>query len=105
MSLSTVTHRQHGTRMPPSLEPPVWGIVSDRELVRAGIRTGVNRVAAALALEPLVTVEPAMALRDAAEKMLACGASHAVVINPATERPVGILSTLDIAEVLAWGEA
>ena len=37
--------------------------------------------------------------------MLTHGVSHLVVIEPESERPVGILSTLDIAGVLAWGEA
>lgn len=37
--------------------------------------------------------------------MLAHGASHLVVVDPRAERPVGILSTLDIAGALAWGEA
>jgi hypothetical protein len=36
--------------------------------------------------------------------MLTRGISHIVAVNPETNRPVGILSTLDIAGVLAWGE-
>jgi CBS domain-containing protein len=46
-----------------------------------------------------------MPLRDAADLMIANAASHVVAVNPDTQRPVGILSTLDIAGVLAWGEA
>ena len=30
--------------------------------------------------------------------------SHVMAVNPESGRPVGILSTLDIAGVLAWGE-
>jgi hypothetical protein len=33
------------------------------------------------------------------------GATHALVVDPASHRPIGILSTLDIARVLAWGRA
>jgi hypothetical protein len=29
--------------------------------------------------------------------------SHAVVVEPRTDRPVGVLSTLDIAGILGWG--
>jgi hypothetical protein len=29
--------------------------------------------------------------------------SHAIVVEPRTERPVGVLSTLDIAGILGWG--
>jgi hypothetical protein len=36
--------------------------------------------------------------------MLTHGSSHVLGIDPETRRPVGILSTLDIAGVLAWGE-
>jgi CBS domain-containing protein len=85
-------------------EKLVWGIVSDLDLVGAGIRAGADRTAGALALEPIISVEPAMSLRDAGELMLTEGAAHVIVIDPATQRPIGILSTLDIAGVLAWGE-
>jgi hypothetical protein len=37
--------------------------------------------------------------------MLAHGASHVVVIDPNAEQPMGLLSTLDFAGILAWGEA
>lgn len=83
----------------------VWGIVSDLDLIRAGIREDEEPTARTLAVQPLVTVEPAMALRDAAELMLRHGTSHLVAVDAEAGRPVGILSTLDIAGVLAWGEA
>ena len=85
-------------------ECAVWGIVSDLDLIRAGIRRDEG-TAAALAAQPLVSVEPGMPLREAAEMMFRHGTSHVVVVEEDSERPVGILSTLDIAGVLAWGEA
>ena len=36
--------------------------------------------------------------------MLDHDAHHIVVVDPNTRRPVGILSTLDVAGILAWGE-
>jgi hypothetical protein len=36
--------------------------------------------------------------------MLAKSISHVVAVNPETKAAIGILSTLDIAGVLAWGE-
>ena len=75
------------------------------DLVRAGIRDGEAPSARAMAQEPLVTVEPSLPLREAGELMLANGVSHLVVIQPGTQRPIGILSTADIAGVLGWGEA
>jgi CBS domain-containing protein len=86
-------------------DPPcgMWGVISDLDLIRAGIR-GDGGSARALAQQPVVTVESTMPLRNAGETMLANGVSHLVVIQPGTERPIGILSTADIAGVLAWGE-
>ena len=88
-------------------EPPcgVWSMISDLDLVRAGIRDGEAPSARAMAQQPLVTVEPSLPLREAGELMLANGVSHLVVIQPGTQRPIGILSTADIAGVLGWGEA
>jgi CBS domain-containing protein len=83
----------------------VWGIVSDLDLVRAGIADDAGETARALAKQPVVIVEPAMRLSDAAREMLTRGVSHAVVADPVAQRPIGVLSTLDIAGVLAWGEA
>jgi CBS domain-containing protein len=82
----------------------VLGIISDFDVLRAGMNQDGPDTAASLALRPIISVETSMPLREAAELMLAHAASHVVAINPETTRPVGILSTLDIAGVLAWGE-
>ena len=88
-------------------DPPcgVWSVISDHDLIRAGIRDGESPSAAAIAQHPLITVEPSMPLRAAGELMVTHRVSHLVVIDPATQRPMGILSTADIAGVLAWGVA
>jgi CBS domain-containing protein len=86
-------------------ESSVWGIISDLDLIRAGIGTGPEQTASALALQPIVTVEASTPLRDAAQLMLTHGAPHLLVVDTAGRRPVGILSTLDIAGIHAWGEA
>jgi CBS domain-containing protein len=85
-------------------ESPVWGIVSDFDVLRAGIGPDAPQTAAALVRRPVVRVETTAALRDAAELMMTEGTGHVVAVNPQTGHPVGILSTLDIAGVLAWGE-
>ncbi len=82
----------------------VWAIISDLDLVRAGIANGGDVSARALAVQPIVVVDPAMPLREAAREMLAHGVSHVVVADPAAKRPIGVLSTLDVAGVIAWGE-
>jgi CBS domain-containing protein len=85
-------------------EAPVWKIISDFDVLQAGMRRDAPDTAAELALQPVVTVRTTDHLRDAAELMLAKSTSHVVAVNPKTEAAVGILSTLDIAGVLAWGE-
>jgi CBS domain-containing protein len=83
----------------------VWSVISDLDLVRAGTRDGDAPSARSIAQQPLLTVEPSTPLREAGELMLTHKVSHLVVTQPGTERPIGILSTADIAGVLAWGEA
>lgn len=87
-------------------DPPcgVWSVISDLDLVRAGIRDGEAQSARAIAQQPLVTVEPSLPLRDAGELMLRHAVSHLLVLDPGTNRPIGILSTADVIGVLAWGE-
>jgi CBS domain-containing protein len=83
----------------------VWGLIFDLDLVRAGMRPGTEQSARALANEPVMGVRPTLSLRQAGEKMVEHGVTHMIVIDPETRRPIGVLSTLDIIGVLAWGEA
>lgn len=84
-------------------DSPAWGIVSDLDLVRAAIES-TDQSAATIA-GPVISVEPATPLLEAARLMLSHSMPHLLVIEPRKQRPAGILSTLDIAGVLAWGEA
>jgi CBS domain-containing protein len=83
-------------------EPRVWGIISDLDLLRAGIHTSGDRPAGTIAHTPVISVRPTLPLADAGDSMLTHNVSHVVVIDPDVGRPVGILSTLDIAEALGW---
>jgi CBS domain-containing protein len=85
-------------------EPYVWGIVSDLDLMRAALRGDETEAASALASEPMVTVKPDMPLKTAAALMVKNQVTHLVVIDPHTLRPVGVLSSTDVAEAFAWGE-
>ena len=67
-------------------------------------RSDAPDTASRLAQRAVGKIDTTAALRDAAELMLSRGTSHVVAVNPETQRPVGILSTLDVAGVLAWGE-
>jgi CBS domain-containing protein len=83
----------------------VWGLISDLDLIQASVRLSPEQSARALANEPVVSIRRTMPLRQAGEKMLEHGVSHMIVIDPETGRPTGVLSTLDVIGVLAWGEA
>ena len=83
----------------------VWGIVSDLDLLGAGISGEPRATARDLANQPVITVGATTPLREAGQLMLQHGVSHLVVSDPETQRPTGIISTLDVAGILAWGEA
>lgn len=83
----------------------VWGIVSDLDLLHAGIRGDSAVTARDLANQPVISIRATTPLREAGQLMLTHGVSHLVVSDPETQRPTGIISTLDVAGVLAWGEA
>src|ERR1044072_5489818 len=82
-------------------EPDGWGIVSDLDLM-AGLRPELNGATAGqLAATDSLIVDPADSLEHAAQLMTEHQTTHAVVVDPVTRRPIGILSTLDIARFLA----
>lgn len=86
-----------------SSEAYVWGIVSDLDLLRAGLGDGSEDTASEAARQPAISVKATMALRDAGRLMVTHQVSHLVVVHADTLRPVGVISTLDVAGVLAWG--
>jgi CBS domain-containing protein len=81
-----------------------WGVVSDADLVRAASEGGLGRSAADVARSELVTVAADEPLGRALALMARHGVSHLVVVQGHSGDPVGVLSTLDVADVVAWGE-
>jgi len=80
-----------------------WGIVSDVDLARAAARGELQATAGELAGAGAVFIGPAEPLKRAAELMVQHGVSHLIVSAAPTARPVGVISTLDLAVTLAWG--
>lgn len=78
-------------------ESGVWGIVSDLDLMAAMRPELADSTAGQLAATDPLTVGLADTLERAAQLMAEHQASHAVVVDPVTGEPVGILSTLDVA--------
>ena len=80
----------------------LWGVVSDLDLVAAAsVRPLAEQRAGGTAMRPAVTVAPSESLDLAARLMARTGVSHLVVVDPVERRPVGVLSTLDVAGALA----
>jgi CBS domain-containing protein len=77
-----------------------WGIVSDLDMVRA-MRPGAEEATAAeVAGTEIVTVSPLESLEQAVQLMDEHETAHLVVVSPDTGRPVGMLSTLDVARAV-----
>lgn len=82
------------------------GVVSDADLVDALVTPGGGeRTIGEIVATDATTISSAELLATAATLMRARRITHIVVIEPESGRPAGMLSTLDLAGLLAWGEA
>ena len=80
----------------------LWGIVSDLDLVAAAaVRDLEEQTVGGTAVTPVVLISPEDSLHRAAQLMTEHAVAHLVVVEPETGRPVGVLSTLDLARRLA----
>lgn len=82
-----------------------WGMVSDFDILRAAHAGAEELTAGEVSRSPAVMVSPTDTLEHASELMRTHGTGHLVVISSTDSRPVGVVSTLDVAGALAWGEA
>jgi len=83
--------------------PRLWAVVSDLDLVAAACGDLDRQTAGATAVTPLVTVSSSRAMAEAAGLMAQHGIAHLAVTDPDTRRPIGVISTLDIAQAIAAG--
>jgi CBS domain-containing protein len=82
--------------------PGLWGVVSDLDLVQAATSAELeDRTAGGTAVTPILTIGADDTLQRAAQLMSEHDVTHLVVIDRSTTRPVGVLSTLDLARALA----
>jgi signal-transduction protein with cAMP-binding, CBS, and nucleotidyltransferase domain len=81
----------------------LWSVVSDLDLVAAAQLDLDGQTAGATAVTPLVTVSASRPIAEAAGLMAQHGIAHLAVTDPRTRRPIGVISTLDIAEAVATG--
>ena len=64
-----------------------------------------ERTASWAAASEFLSVAPDEALERAVQMMVEHDVTHLVVVDPVDDKPVGVLSTLDVAGLLAWGRA
>jgi CBS domain-containing protein len=83
-----IEHTRGGDRL-------TWGIVSDRDLMRALDAPEAGVTAAELAATAMPTVEPRETLDRAVQLMVSHDVTHIIVVE--NDYPVGIVSALDVA--------
>jgi|SRR5688572_14025916 len=79
-----------------------WAVISDLDLVAATLAGGLDEhTAGGAAGSPVVLISGRETLGRAAHMMSEHQTSHLLVVEPDELRPVGIVSTLDVAAALA----
>ena len=89
--IEPTTHGEHLT----------WGLLTSLDLLAAA---GSGSDAGAVCSTEVVTVEVGERLERAVQLMVEHQLTHLIVLS-ADATPVGVVSTLDVAGCLAWGEA
>ena len=84
--------------------PMAWGVVTALDLVGGFLERGEELCAADVAASEPVRVSTSDTLESAAQLMVEHGVDHLIVADAHDGHPVGVLSTLDVAGVFAWGE-
>ena len=80
----------------------LWGVVSDADLVRVAEAADLDeQTAGSIAATPALTVGSSEPLGRAAQLMVEHEVSHVVAIERHSLRPIGVVSTLDVARALA----
>jgi CBS domain-containing protein len=105
--LSTVArtmaaHRIHAVVVVPETETGEWSLISDLDLATA-VSEGLVGVATAgeIASTPNLFVTSDETVARVAQLMREYDTHHLIVLAAGSERPVGIVSTLDVADVVA----
>jgi CBS domain-containing protein len=94
-----VFEREDGSDEAPSL----WAVVSDLDLVAATQLDLDTLTAGSSAVTPLVTVAADSPIAEAGSLMAQYGIAHLAVTEGGSQRPIGVISTLDIARAIAAG--
>ena len=83
--------------------PQLWAVVSDLDLVAATQLDLDALTAGSTAVTPLVNVTANSSLAEAGSLMAQHGVAHLAVTESGSRRPIGVISTLDLARAIAAG--
>jgi CBS domain-containing protein len=106
-SLQTVArlmaaHRIHAVVVAPGPDAHEWALVSDLDLAAAAVDRSHDGVPVGrIASTPSVFVRPDETIARAAQLMRDYETHHVVVLARGGDCPVGVVSTLDVADVVA----
>ncbi len=85
-----------------TLEAGSWAVVNDADLVRAALDGELeSSTAGQIASAPVLVIGTTDTLDQAMQLMVEHEASHLVVIERHARRPIGVVSTLDVARAVA----
>jgi CBS domain-containing protein len=79
----------------------VWAILTDLDLMRAMAVDQLELTAGELAASEVVTVDPDDTVEHVAQLMAEHDIAHIVVVAPGAGKPVGVISSLDVARAIA----
>jgi CBS domain-containing protein len=98
-------HHVHTIVVTDPADGSLLGVLSDSALLDSLLASeGSERLLREIADREPSTISSDEPLLSAAELMRERGIAHLVVRDAQTGRPSGMLSTLDLAGILAWGE-
>lgn len=89
-----------GTAPSAGEDPPMIGVLSDLDLVSALDAGHAGGTVGEVAGPPAHSIPSDASLSLAAHQMREARAHHLIVVAPNSGRPVGVISTLDIAQVV-----
>ena len=79
-----------------------WGVVTDADLIRTARNGDLDELTARqITATPVLTVATADPLERAIQLMVEHEVSHLIAIERHSGRPIGVVSTLDVARALA----
>lgn len=78
----------------------LWGVVSDIDVVSALAAGGGPVTAGEIASTEIVTIEPHESILRATELMRDHEVAHLLVVDGVSDRPIGIVSTLDVMAIV-----